>query len=271
MPPFKIVVTLLVLIGFGIVVGSNLSVMMPVVVLNQGTKALPIGVWLIMAIASGILSSSVIQLLLFLQQNSATKKIRQLQTRLQQQDEDIFTYTSTPEPEPEVQPQESRSPFKQAWRNSTATQSDSQPESQPEPEQIETDNRDDWDEQPSRSKLDWDDITPSRSNQESVSSNSSSSQDKRDGSNTKPSRKQQSEPVRIDEVYDADFRLIQPPYKQPPAKFKYIEEEDDEDDDEELQDQRPIRQDGVDNEDWGFDFDDEVAEIESKKSKSRRI
>ena len=264
MPPFKIVVTLLVFITLGIVVGSNLSVMMTVVVLNQGTKALPIGIWLIIAIASGILSSGVIQLLLFVQRRSTNIKIRQLQTRLQQQDEDIFTYTSSAEPEPVIVQESSRSPFRQSWRKPVETQPDNRPENRSPVEQTDTDNLDDWDEQRVNSaELDWAEVPPPRrDDREREFSSTESTRDNRDQIKV--------ESARTDEVYDADFRLIQPPYKQPPAKFEYIEEDEDEEDEVEFEDQQSNRKGNLDDEDWGFDFDDEVAEIESKKAKSRK-
>ena len=106
MRSIKIIIALIILVTLGLVVGSNLSVLMPVVVLNQPTVALPIGVWLIISIALGILSSSAIQLLLFLQRRTLTKKVRQLQTRLQEQDEDIFTYTSPTDNQPAAEPAE---------------------------------------------------------------------------------------------------------------------------------------------------------------------
>ena len=240
-------------------------------VLNQGTKALPIGVWLMIAIASGIFSSSAIQLLLFLQRRSTNTKIRQLQTRLQQQDEDIFTYTASAEPEREPDPVTNGSPFKQAWRNPIPTQTDNRPRNQPAPESIETENIDDWDEEPNQNnRLDWDEVPqPRRDDERNTASNTPLGKDNRDRMRSESSQSRQPESARIDEVYDADFRLIQPPYKQPPAKFEYIEEEDD-DDEEVLEDRASSHPGNLDDEDWGFDFDDEAAEIEAKKAKNRK-
>ena len=89
----KIIITLLVLISLGIVVGSNLLPTMTVVILNQPTVVLPIGLWLIIAIGAGLLSSSLIQLLISVDRRLLKRQIQQLQSR-PQQDEDTFTYTS---------------------------------------------------------------------------------------------------------------------------------------------------------------------------------
>ena len=91
----KIVIALLVPILLGIVVGSNLSSVMTIVILNQPTIALPIGVWLLIAVGLGLLSSSLIQVGIWIDRRLLKRQIRQLQTRLQRSDEDIFTYTSS--------------------------------------------------------------------------------------------------------------------------------------------------------------------------------
>jgi hypothetical protein len=56
----KIIIALLVPILLGIVVGSNLSPSIAIVILNQPTISLPIGVWLLVAIGLGLLSSLLI-------------------------------------------------------------------------------------------------------------------------------------------------------------------------------------------------------------------
>jgi hypothetical protein len=93
----NILIALLVTILLGIVVGSNLSPVMTVVILNQPTIALPIGVWLAIAIGLGLLSSILIQLAISIDRRLLQRYIRQLQTRLQQSGEDIFTSTSESE------------------------------------------------------------------------------------------------------------------------------------------------------------------------------
>jgi hypothetical protein len=283
MQPLKIIIILLVLVLFGIVVGSNLSVMMTIVVLNQPTTALPIGIWLAIAVGLGLISSISIQLLLFLQRRSATNKIRQLQTRLQERDEDFFTYTSNPEPsaaqktEPPLSSR-NRFSFRRTRTEPVPNQSDFNSDSPAKPSTV---NDDDWADEPrSNRQLDWDDPPPPPNRKAPIYSNPFPTE--RDRVDTRSTQNRQPESARTDEVYDADFRLIQPPYKQPPAEaeLEYIDEEEEDGEYAEeyptpansveptftKQSSRPI---DVDLEDWGFDFDDEGAEVKNSKSSKR--
>jgi hypothetical protein len=274
MQPTKIIITLLAFIIFGIVVGSNLSVMMTVVMLNQPTVALPIGIWLAIAVGFGLLSSSSIQLLIFLQRRSLTKKIIQLQTRLQAQDEAIFSFTEPQEPKPASVPEQPKTPpkrerfsFRKTPRESEANVTN-QPPAKPVVPQA-----DDWDDAPKANRqLDWDDIPPSEP-KTSVNSRSTVEPDR---VNSKYSQNREPEFGPIDEVYDADFRLIQPPYKEQlePEKFRYVEEDDEDEYAEEYNLPEPLkpkqynRQNDRDDEDWGFDFDEEPQQNKpSKKNK----
>ena len=279
MRSIKIIIALIILVTLGLVVGSNLSVLMPVVVLNQPTVALPIGVWLIISIGLGILSSSAIQLLLFLQRRTLTKKVRQLQTRLQEQDEDIFTYTPPTDNQPAAEPAETipmprnRFSFR---RKQAPTPPESNFTSPRSPQPIEVDNANDWEDEPAPNRqLDWDESPPSRQQ------TSSSTIREKAYSNPRPPDRVEFRSTQnhaTDEVYDADFRLIQPPYKQPvEAEFEYIDEEELEYDEEE-EFESPVNapepkftnKSNLAEEDWGFDFEDEAEEVRTTKSKPRR-
>jgi hypothetical protein len=270
MRSLKITITLLTLVTLGIVVGSNLSELMAVVILSQPTVTLPIGLWLIIAIGLGLLSSSAIQLLLFLQRRSLSKKVRQLQQRLQEQDEDIFTYRSAaPEDLPETE-----APNPEIKRNRFSFRRQQAPvESEPiftsprSTSPIENDDND-WEDKPrSNRQLDWDDVPTAYANTRPIESRSPSTREP--------------ELARTDEVYDADFRLIQPPYKQAEAEYDEPEYEDElEYDEEEFEppatvkspkftDRSDRQSDRLDDEDWGFDFDEE--ESRTSKSKPQRI
>jgi hypothetical protein len=278
----KIVIALLVPILLGIVVGSNLSSVMTVVILNQPTVALPIGGWLMMAIGLGILSSISIQLAIFIDRRRLQRQIRQLQSRLQQTDEDTFTYTSpaskpdrsSPEkPVSTAAENENPSPAKtsrfSSYRSRVKAQFSSKPSAQP----MTIDDRDDWAAEPrSNRQLDWEDPIPPRPQNLQSPNNRSTI----DNAQIYPNRRTQtveSEPEEIRrEVYDADFRLIQPPYKEPvetefeddrgSADFEYTEIDEDEDFDlssSSVQPTAPNRSTPSKNpeeEDWGFDFDD---------------
>jgi hypothetical protein len=294
MQPLKIFLTLLLLIILGIVVGSNLLPTMTVTILNQPTIALPIGIWLAIAIGLGLLSSCTIQLLLFVERRQLNRKIRQLKLRLQQ-DDDIFTYTpsaTAPSPTPDRaseykddprEPKKSlfssfRIPFKESkFPNDRA---DRKPYSSPNID----DDSDDWETETSNDRqLDWDEVrsTPRQQPRTSTSDNFAI-----------PDRQRYSSPfpqtVNREEVYDADFRLIQPPYKEP------LEDELDypESPEEYLEDDRFDREEAAnfspssgefrspnrdrrgtereDEEDWGFDFDEEDTRTQTSRQQDRK-
>jgi hypothetical protein len=274
MRSLKITITLLTLVTLGIVVGSNLSELMAVVILSQPTVALPIGLWLLIAIGLGLLSSSAIQLLLFLQRRSLSTKVRKLQQRLQEQDEDIFTYRSAaPEDLAETEP-----PNPEIKRNRFSFRRQQEPlKSEPiftsprSTVSIEDDGND-WEDEPrSNRQLDWDDVPPT--NPQPPRSQPAAYSNPRPVESRFTSTREP-ELARTDEVYDADFRLLQPPYKQVQTQAEYEEDEDElEDDEVEFEPpatvQEPKFTDRLDDEDWGFDFDEE--ESRTSKSKPQRI
>ena len=304
----KILLPLLVLILVGILVGSNLSPEITVIVLSQPTITLPVGLWLLIAIGLGLLSSIVIQLAIFIDRRLLQRNIRQLQTRLKQE-EDIFTYTSsvsesdrssqkkTARSDPEhnqkpPQQNENTSKPKKSLFNSyrppsvveDTTASADRSTRKPSAKPIVNDS-DDWEVEPvSNRQLEWEDSTSPRQ-QNSQSSNRST---KSDPDPIYPERRSQkidsqSEQTRR-EVYDADFRLIQPPYKQPvetefdddreSANFEYteIDEADDFDSGSFLKppvNNRSTTSKNSDDEDWGFDFEDRDPPVRVNWDRSR--
>jgi hypothetical protein len=309
-PPMKILLPLLVTILLGTLVGSNLSPEITVIVLSQPTITLPIGLWLLIAIGLGLLSSILIQLAIFVDRKMLKQNIRQLQIRLQKSDEDIFTYTSSVpesvgvgEASPVEKRNENRSSQKKtvpvdpddrqksshqnnntskpkkslfnSYRppsifDNTASSADrfaSKPAAKPIVNDI-----DDWEVEPvSNRQLEWDGSTsPRQQNSQSPNQNTDI-----DPGSIYPERRNQkidSQPEQTRrEVYDADFRLIQPPYKQPvetefdddreSANFGYTEiDEADDFDTESLLKPRFTNtytaSKNSDDEDWGFDFED---------------
>ena len=272
----KIIITLIVLIALGIIVGSNLIPTMTVTFLSQPTIALPIGVWVAISIGLGLLSSSVFQFFIVLERRLLDRKIRQLQAR-SKQDEDIFTHT--PEPynvdyreeratrEP-VEPTESPSPKKSIFSSYRANFSNRFKSTSAPKRVVVDDGDDDWDVPPvANRQLDWDD-EPTLAPRHNYAATSDRSY---------------AEPVRRDEVYDADFRLIQPPYKEPVDRTDYSEMEDDDDD--ELDEpsysdyssppaatpRDAISRQSEDDEDWGFDFEEDDTSSQNARSKNRKF
>ncbi len=257
-----------------------------------------------MAIGLGLLSSVLIQLAIFVDRRLLQRNIRQLQMRLQQSDENIFTYTSSvPESVGEASRNENRSSSQKTAtadpddRQKSPQQNDSNPKpkkslfnsyrsplvaedtvssadrstNKPAAKPIVNDS-DDWDVEPvSNRQLEWDDSTSPRQ-QNSKSSNRSTKIDPgpifADGRNQKiDSQPEQNRR----EVYDADFRLIQPPYKQPIetefdddrelGNFEYTEIDEADDFDARSLRKPPFdstytASKNSDDEDWGFDFED---------------
>jgi hypothetical protein len=277
MQSLKIAITLVVLIALGILVGSNLIPTMTVTLLSQPTISLPIGLWVAIAIGMGLLSSSIFQLVMSIERRSLDRKIRQLQSRLQQ-DEDIFTYTPesakaddrqqervTREPGAPTEPTPPKKSIFGSYRANFAGKFRSKPAPQ---RSVADDDNDDWDAPAiSNHQLDWEDTPAPRQPQPS-------------------SERSYAESVRRDEVYDADFRLIQPPYKEPVDR-DYPEPEDDDEDDDELDELRysdypsPVasstnrdaapKQSDNDDEDWGFDFDEEDTTSRNSRSTNRKF
>ena len=282
----KIVVTLLILIALGIVVGSNLAPTMTVTILNQPTISLPIGFWLAISIGLGLLSSSLIQLLLFSERRLRDRQIRQLKLRLQQQGDDVFTYTSAapnpkersdsapPPPASTASPEQKKSIFS-SYRANFANSFDRQ--SAPRSRDV-GDRDDDWEGEsiPNR-QPEWDD-PPLPSRPQQVSNKSAI-----------PRSPGYANPDSLprEDVYDADFRLIQPPYKEPSA----VELDDLETEQEEFEyanrdraknsdfspssntststDRYRSSTNSAEEEDWGFDFDEDNTSVKNSKPKSK--
>jgi hypothetical protein len=284
----QIIITLLVLIALGIVVGSNIFSTMTVIILNQPTISLPIGVWLMIAIGLGLLSSSLIQLLIWLDQQKLKRQIRQLQSRLQQPEENVFTYKpqsppanpadSSPSQPIDLDPINQDTPPTPASRfRSYRTNLTDRFTKKSAPKQsnrkISYDDND-WDADPrSNQQLEWGDPrSPS-----SVRANSiKTEQSYRDQDTQRVSTEFRQT---SNEVYDADFRLIQPPYKKPlgtdfdddldvldSLDFDHTERDDTENEDRDLNlrsnavkpksSNQSTSSGNLDEEDWGFDFDD---------------
>jgi hypothetical protein len=308
----KILIPLLVLILLGTLVGSNLSPEITVIVLSQPTITLPIGIWLLIAIGLGLCSSILIQLAILVDRRLLQRNIRQLQTRLQKSDEDIFTYTSSvPESVGEASRNENRSSPKNTVRadpddnqksskqnNNTSKPKKSLFNSYRSPSVVEdrvssadrstnkpsakpiVNDSDDWDVEPvSNRQLEWEDSIPLRP-QNSQSSNRSTNIDPDPTFAERRNQKINSQPEQTRrEVYDADFRLIQPPYKQPVEtefdddresgnlEYTEIDEADDFDAGSSLKppvNRRSTASKNSDDEDWGFDFEDRDPPVRVK-------
>jgi hypothetical protein len=280
----KIIIALLVPILLGIVVGSNLLPTMAIVIFNQPTITLPIGVWLIIAIGLGLLSSITIRILLEIDRRMRDRQTRQVRSRsVGAADEDVFTYTSPDRSSAtkdvdsvvrdEIPPSARTSPFR-SYRTKLTERFTPKPSVQTNFD----DRDDDWQDRVVENRqLDWEDSPLPRPQNVRSSSNRSTFETAapvaQQSQRIEPDRYGQTDEDRqlstSREVYDADFRLIQPPYKQP-LETEFDDEPDSSDlDDPDLDEaddntasvtptssNRSSPRNNLDEEDWGFDFDD---------------
>ncbi|WP_309736883.1 hypothetical protein [Chamaesiphon sp. OTE_75_metabat_556] len=275
----KIIIALLVPILLGIVVGSNLAPTIAIVIFNQPTISLPIGIWLTIAIGGGLLSSLAIQILITIDRRLLKRQVRQLQSRLQQSDEDIFTYTSPTAADnsspaksvemdaPNESPPATKTSRFKSYRSNLADRFSNRSSA---PASVE-DDRDDWEDPPPLNReLDWEDSPAPRPQSVRSTRNSSTIENDRIPADRRTPKMSDRSQQTSREVYDADFRLIQPPYKEPlttefddePDTANFDDPPRDRDLDRSSSSVRSTDPDHTppasnqDDEDWGFDFDD---------------
>lgn len=234
MSVIRIVLLLLVVGGLAIVTLSNLSPSLPLVFLGIQTPALPLAVWVGGAIAAGVATSFCLQLLNYLQRGSEPRRVR------------VAAYESPPS--------------RASWREAFPTPEPPEPEPQtrytpPPPSSTTPPGRavSDWEQKNSQ---DWDfDTESTRTVANAPGFDPNYARDTNEAEQTNYEVKQESKSAsqtgsvysysyrdanesgtgKTEAVYDANYRVITPPYKMP------VEPE--ENDDEE--------------EDWGFEFDEE--------------
>jgi hypothetical protein len=138
---------------------------------------------------------------------------------------------------------------------------------------------DDWEVEPaSNRQLEWEDSIPPR--QQNKSSNRSTNVENAPIYSEQRNQRIDSQPEQTRrEVYDADFRLIQPPYKEPvetefdddreSGNFEYTEIDEADDFDAASSPKSPVASRSTasknsDDEDWGFDFEDRDPPVRAK-------
>lgn len=239
MPLIRIVLLFLVVGGLALFALSNLSPVLAVVFLGMQSQTLPLATWMGIAVAAGALTSFCLQFLSYLQRTSSNQRIEEF----------------------EEVPSPTRSFRRQTYENpptQNQTPYTPPPPPPPPPETPKTTVGSDWEE---RIGEDWDfdetastskrpDFDRSQGNVQSHSTNPEIKQDPKAGSQTNSVysfsyREQNQTGVgKADAIYDANYRVITPPYQKP------VESADDD-------------------EDWGFEDDDDFND-ESESSAKRR-
>ncbi|MEW6492812.1 MAG: LapA family protein [Cyanobacteriota bacterium] len=232
MPAIQIV--LLVLVGGGLVLFavSNLSPVLPLVFLGMKTLALPISAWIGLAIAAGAFTSFFLQFLNYLQPSSSTRNLEAPDEVPRRSTAFRREPLESPEPEPQKAQNTPPPPEPPKTSSKKVTSDWEEPSSE------------DWDfeQEPAASTANPQaferefsrDIPPSdRTSYEAPQEPKTSSQDGSVYSYSYRDTNQQDSGVgKTDVIYDANYRVITPPYQKPP------EPEEDE-------------------EDWGFEDDED--------------
>jgi len=240
MPVFRIVLLLLVVGGLTLFAFSNLSPVLPLVFLGIKTPALPLATWVGGAIAAGAITSFFLQLLSYLQRGYSTRSLEEPGYVPPRSRSFRRENPESPEPEPEPQTRYT-SPPPEPPTNSDASD-------------WEERNDEDWDfdEEPAAStsrSQDFERDRPRSTNGVDPTSYEVKQEPKtgsKSGSVYSYSYREPSDPGvgKADAVYDANYRVITPPFQQP------AKPEDDDDD-------------------WGFE-DDEDFDDEGESDERRR-
>lgn len=241
MPINRIVLLVLVVGGLTLFAFSNLSPVLPLVFLGRTMIALPLAAWIGGAIAAGAITSFCLQLLNSLQRGSSPRSVEesdnvppQTRSSYRQRAEKPAPENETPYTPPSPPPSPSKAPTSREssdWEEPVSADWDFDKEPAPQ-----TSNRKDFEQEPPIGTP-----TAERTGYEVKQEPKTGS---KSGSVYSYSYREPSESGvgKTEAVYDANYRVITPPYQKPPEP-----EEDD---------------------DWGFEDDEEFDdESESKRRK----
>jgi hypothetical protein len=226
MPIIQILLLFVLVGGLSLLVLQNLSPVLPIVFLGMKTPALPVAAWILGALAAGFFTSLCLQLFSYLPRRSLLARIRQLEAEpsptagKRRENEQTASRYSTPPPQPETPTSEDTS---EEW------DSDWEVEEAPEDDEWE------FDEEPKRPSRPETVIQEPREyevKQEPKSRNVTGSI--YSYSYREPSS---SGAGRTEAVYDANYRVITPPYRDSNASTRDTSNQEEEDD-------------------WGFEDDD---------------
>ena len=237
MPINRIVLVVLVVGGLTLFAFSNLSPVLPLVFLGRTMVPLPLAAWIGGAIAAGAITSFCLQILSSLQRGYPTRSFEEpreipRRTRVSSRDSEEPTPESqTPYTPPSPPPPPPKAPTSREasdWEEPVSTDWDFDEEPA-----AQTANRKDFDQERPMTTPTADSTNYEVKQEPKTTSKS--------GSVYSYSYREPSESGvgKTEAVYDANFRVITPPYQKPPEP-----EEDD---------------------DWGFDDDDEFDDKDRKR------
>jgi hypothetical protein len=199
MPVIRILLLLVVLGGLALLPLQNMSPVLSIVFLGMKTQALPVAVWVLMALAAGFFTSTLLGLLSYLQSRPLQARIRQLEAE----------------------------PPRASAKASESSKTTSQQTSYAPPQQqtTTTDDASDWDVEDSsgeEEEWDFDEKPATTSSNQTVDRNPTDYEVKQEPkSSTRTGtvysygyREPKNSGVgRTEAVYDANYRVITPPYR----------------------------------------------------------
>ena len=205
MAVIRLIILVTAMLGLIIILVQNLSPSLPLMFLGMGTQALPLALWILLSITAGIFTSLIITKLL-----KFTTDLN-----LQAQQPIPKSIPTSPRVRENTPPPKSPSP--------TVTQAD--------------DEFDDWD--TNRNQDDWDDSETSESAQ-ATSTSPQTSNSRASSVYSYSSQSPKNTAVgKTESVYDADYRVIIPPYQESGKNqvtddddWDFFEDDDFEDDNE---------------------------------------
>ena len=209
MAVIRLIILVTAIMGLVIILVQNLSPSLPLMFLGMRSQALPLALWILLSITAGIFTSLII-------------------TRLLKFATDLNLLAQQPIPKSIPTPPRVR-------QNTPPPKSPSPPVSQAD------DEFDDWD--TNRNQDDWDDDSQS---EEEISPNQQSSNSRTSSVYSYSSQSPKNTAVgKTESVYDADYRVIIPPYQE--------------------SDKNPA----TDDDDWDFFEDDDFEGDDENKSRKK--
>ncbi len=238
MPVMRIVLLLIIAIALGVLALSNWSPALALVFLGVQTPALPLAVWVGGAIAAGALTSFCFQFLSYLQRGYSAPRVTRPRSAPSQGG---WTRPEPPKPEPEAESDafEEETDFTPPKTPSDRVASDWEESSEGDwnfaPEEESTSQG--WEQQEFRQEPEPARTEPRDREQRRESKPKSASQSSPSSTYSYGYREPKDSGVgKTEVVYDANYRVITPPYRN-------LEE--------------PETRDRAQEEDWGFEFDEE--------------
>lgn len=240
MPAIQILILVLVGGGLTLFAVSNLSPVLPLVFLGMQTVALPIAAWVGIAIAAGALTSFFLQFLGYLQGGSSSRRLQEPDEVRSQSRSFRRETPENPEPEPQTYytpPPPSSDPpsssTRSDWEESGNQDWDFEDEPAAQPSTRQDFGREFSEPTPPQERTSYEVPQEPKTRSQTGSVYSYSYREPKDPGVGK-----------TDEVYDANYRIITPPYQPAPKP-----EEDEED--------------------WGFE-DDEDFDFDDGPGSDRR-